>query len=323
MEIRMDKNGIYIISIKSILIDEGIFEKFNRFDFIVRLLAIQDYHNGVNDGILMYENMQKERNNEKNFLNIKYDKAWIKFKTLIDGFENGVYNYAYPIQFNRYGRLINGAHRMAIAIYQKMQYISYNYSNIEFEYNDTCNYGIEWFEKYNFNLERILDRYQTLKREVCEEIYGIVWGPAISYADSTIIFVLQKIFQLYDIEMKKREFQSEKEYVRFIKMIYRNDSMRKERLEKKIRDIVEVSKKKEIVMIKILVPFKERKVYEEYMINKNKELEIIKEAKRKVREALSKMIDNYRFDNVFHCGTSYLENAYLKVCYDESVIETV
>jgi len=136
--------------------------RFNRFDTIVRILAIEEYF-GENDyGWRLYEKMQKER--VKDFQGeIPVATYRERFEELIKSFKENGYNSKYPIFCNDDNQLMDGSHRLACSIYFKEKEITVKRAE-----QATIDYGLKWFEP-NFTQEElkyIQDRFNKVIDQV-------------------------------------------------------------------------------------------------------------------------------------------------------------
>lgn len=308
-----------VILVKNILLKENILGQFNRYDIIVRMLAIDSYFNDAKIGVDIYNKMQELRVKERQFLNPNRAKNFERFKNLIKSFEINGYDYACPIRLNYQSRLINGAHRIAICIHQKIDTVSYIHSTDTYEYNDTCAFGLDWFEKNEFtDFERSLiqDRFFLLRKDFLNNIYGVIWCPAINYVNE-IINLLSYYIGAKDIKIKNIILNNKNNLENFIKEIYQIDTISEERLEQKIKNIILDSETPyNVIMISFVA-----NDYYELICSHDKssdKLRSIVDIKNKVRKILSEKVVNYEFDNTFHCGDTYTENNYLKIIYNKS-----
>ncbi|MCQ2959524.1 MAG: hypothetical protein MJ198_04965 [Bacteroidales bacterium] len=93
---------------------------FNRYDIIIRLLAIENYY-GENDfGWSLYRKLRKgQLGDVADIYKVEQD-----FKDLISSFEIYGYRKKSEIYVDKSFQLINGAHRTALAIYRGEKIIS-------------------------------------------------------------------------------------------------------------------------------------------------------------------------------------------------------
>ena len=79
--------------IDSFILHEMKENGFNRYDIIVRLLAVEEYYKKNNYGFLMYEQMQEIRFKQKPYIREALEKRGkLRFCELIDSIEKNGYN---------------------------------------------------------------------------------------------------------------------------------------------------------------------------------------------------------------------------------------
>ncbi len=134
----------------------------NRYDTIVRLLAVE-HHFGENDvGWPLYLKMQEKRQ--------AYSKKHIKdlntfktdFEALIKSMEQRGYDKNHPILTNNKGLLADGSHRLACALYFKIPEIELKKNQAD---NTTVTYGLQWFKENDFTsheIDLMLTRFEKI-----------------------------------------------------------------------------------------------------------------------------------------------------------------
>lgn len=130
---------VMVIDTRKLFAQQYIDGKFNRLDIIVRLLAVENYYQMNEYGFELYKKMQEAR------VRVGYSEASVKrFKTLIKSFEQRGYDDTSEIIVDLNLRLIDGAHRFALAIYHKI-------SNVKIRIHKSIRdieFGKEWFQQY-------------------------------------------------------------------------------------------------------------------------------------------------------------------------------
>ena len=112
---------------------------FNRYDIVVRLLAIEEYYRKNNYGFSLYEKMQSERAE-----NASYGKISLqRFIKLIESYEENGYKKDSELIINEGLHLFDGSHRLALAIYFGITRLTVRIVKREDEVFD----GKEWFEE--------------------------------------------------------------------------------------------------------------------------------------------------------------------------------
>lgn len=129
------------ISIKDIFVRETPPSGFNRFDIIVRLLAIE-CEKGLNDyGWDLYKRMQSARKSP-DFA----ESSMVRFRSLIRSYEERGYDSKSEISLDNELKLWNGSHRIAMAIFRHQPQIN----AIVSKKRKVVFYGIQWFYHNGF-----------------------------------------------------------------------------------------------------------------------------------------------------------------------------
>jgi len=114
--------------------------RFNRYDTIVRMLAIGE-HFGKNDyGWNLYTKMQLLRN-KKNPEQIELATYQEPFEELIENMNQGGYDSKFPIYSNNDNQLMDGSHRLACALYFDEKEI-----HVKRAEQTKVDYSRDWFE---------------------------------------------------------------------------------------------------------------------------------------------------------------------------------
>jgi hypothetical protein len=119
---------------------------FNRFDTIVRLLAIENFYNKNNFGWELYKKMQANRVSP-DYINKSVDI----FKKLIISWEGKGYQKESKIICDKKLQLVDGSHRLALSIFFKNKYLSCTV----LPYKENIKYDLKWFIEHDFTLEEI------------------------------------------------------------------------------------------------------------------------------------------------------------------------
>ncbi len=113
----------------------------------------------------IYNEMQKTRVSQKTIIDSSKADNEEKFKKLILSFEQNGFNENYPIIVNKYFRLVDGSHRLALALYFKIPYVTIKIDSLS--YNIDPEYSLSWFLENGFNyLEKvIIETYDKINKE--------------------------------------------------------------------------------------------------------------------------------------------------------------
>ena len=142
--------------------------EFNRYDVMVRLMAIEEIDGISGGGLALYQKMQRKRNHYLMAANKKI-KSEDRQKNddvlgeLLGSFKQNGFNEKFPIAVNSNLKLVDGSHRLACALYTKC-------AKLVVEKGETAeiDYGLPWF--YD-NLEPtevdlVKHRYQLLLKSL-------------------------------------------------------------------------------------------------------------------------------------------------------------
>ena len=146
--------------------------RFNRFDTIVRLLAIEAHFNENDYGWTLYEKMQTLRNQDNpNQPDAKTFRS--RFEAVIESIKQEGYNHKYPVYCNKNNQLMDGSHRLACAIYFKEKTIK-----VKIAEQTVVDYSWAWFEKHFTpeELDYIQNGYQNVIKttdikEILQQIF--------------------------------------------------------------------------------------------------------------------------------------------------------
>ncbi|MDR0949803.1 MAG: hypothetical protein LBM69_09850 [Lachnospiraceae bacterium] len=128
------------IDVREIFAKQNRFEEYNRLDIIVRYLAIEQYYGKNTVGYKLYERMQNERGQSDHNLD--------KFKTLIESWDKNGYQSIYEITLDQNLNLVDGSHRMALALYYKLDQIRC----VVEDCTRSFYYGEKWFYEHGFSM---------------------------------------------------------------------------------------------------------------------------------------------------------------------------
>jgi len=150
-----------------LLLSQNLEGTFNRYDAIVRYMAIEELQGANNTGLRLYHKMQRARNRYLISKGIKIKPEDTNkdgtLMTLVESFSRHGFNAKYPLTVNPQLGLVDGSHRLACALY-------YNVESILVEKSGSMkvDYGFDWFSRY-FEPEELL-LIQQQYREILKSI---------------------------------------------------------------------------------------------------------------------------------------------------------
>lgn len=198
---------------------------FNRYDIVVRLLAIEEYYGKNNYGFSLYEKMQSKRAEDVAYGSISRKR----FITLIESYEKIGYKKDSELIIDESLHLVDGSHRLALAIYFGVVRLTVRIVKRE----DQVFYGKEWFEKF-FSQEECKTIEKKLSIiEPCWSgtIKGILWPSVAEYFDEIIGVIEEQysVSNIMDIVYDEEEFEQ------IVNKIYRMDSIAEWKINTKLK----------------------------------------------------------------------------------------
>jgi hypothetical protein len=272
---------------------------FQRYDMIVRLLAVENYF-GKNDfGFDFYKRMQEGRKG----------KAWAEsaigiFRQLIKSYEENGYDTHSEILLDQDLHLIDGSHRMAMAMYYQQAEISVKI----IQKRQDIFYGIEWFVVNGFlpdECQLLRDKYRELHDYYVQPFVCTLWHPVAAYFDEITekLKTFGKVTEVNDYSLPALDYKF------YTRGIYAVDDIAKWKIEKKLEYMMtEKSDRYSLrtVMLEIESPDFRLKATNHKTLSKRCEL-----IKKLVRTYYKTRVNNYFHDIVLHIGDNFYQNRYI------------
>lgn len=284
-----------LIDLRELLVQQYKDCEFNRFDIIVRLLAIEDYYQKNDYGFELYGKMQNARIRDGYALT-----AVKRFKDLINSVEKYGYDTDSEIIVDRNLKLIDGSHRIALAVYHKVEKIRIRILD---KYTDYY-YGIDWFRKCFDSQEckELSDYEEKLFQEFYCSIKGILW-PAVSCCFQEITELINgqyEVTNIVDYELPTEIFE------RFVHGVYHIDDIAEWKINAKLRHFGE-KKTYTVRLLDINMKYPDFRIKRAGgTLSRNGE-----KLKKLVREKYKDKIENYFYDIVFHAADNYCQSEYI------------
>ncbi len=270
---------------------------FLRYDMIVRLLAIENYYEKNVFGFDLYYRMQKCRMGKE-----WADKATDIFKDLIKSYEQNGYDEKSEITVDENLHLIDGSHRMALALYYQLPYISVKVK--QYSQEVFC-YDIRWFKVNGFSdddINKLESKYNEIRKRYNNSFICTIWHPAKDYFNE-----IAKHLLLFGVVNEIRDYNlTKEEYQYYTRGIYAVDDIQKWKIEKKIGYMVFEecnSYSLRMVSLKIEDPDFRLKTSNHKTLSKKGEL-----IKQLIRRAYKDRIEHYYHDVIIHIGDNFYQN---------------
>lgn len=160
-------NGVKIFLPTYFIYQKSMKDNMNDCEILIRFLALDEYFAKNNYGFKIYDEIQKYRVNLiREIPSAQYDNVHT-FKNLINSIQTKGFLSQYPIVLNKDFSVVDGAHRLAIALYLGIKEVPVVFPQEAFNFE--FDYSINWlksngFEKYLDLLyeqhERIVKMYE-------------------------------------------------------------------------------------------------------------------------------------------------------------------
>ena len=277
--------------LKMQFMDKG--SQYKRADIFVKHMAIEEHLN-CDEKNQLYIEMTKKR---LLCCDKEAESYWKKYCMLIDSIDKEGLNSEYSIICDEEWNIIDGAHRLTVALYLGYKNISVKQIKGKFD----CKYSLDWFWENDFSIEDI-KKIENVEREIFNKrsekyIFGVIWPPAIEY-EKEILSDLSYVANVSDI--RKIHFESKDYLANFVRGVYAVDDIDIWKIDKKINDFYKYEY--EVVTFKIEIPFPKYRLKGSTGSPISTRVEHIKKI---IRGKYSKKICNYFYDNIIHIADNY------------------
>jgi hypothetical protein len=291
-----DIPNVVMIDVRELLAQQYHDNKFNRYDIIVRLLAVRNYFGENNFGFDYYRRMQDARVHDG------YSEIAVKrFAELIESFQEHGYDSDSEIIVDKNLKLMDGSHRMALAIYMGIPYVRIR---IQDKIADV-DYGMEWFQQ-QFSKEEceVLHQLeQNLYKKCHLPIKGIIWPAAQAYFDE----ITKEITGEFNVSYVKDYSFPKSIFPQFAHQIYKIDEIAEWKINMKLEHIGD----RDIYKVRILDIDMD---YPDFRIKKAGKTISREGEKLKclIREKYRDKVENYFTDIIIHTADNYMQSEYIE-----------
>lgn len=277
---------------------------FNRYDIVVRLLAIEEYYGKNNYGFSLYERMQSQRAQDMSYGKISMQR----FIKLIESYEKKGYKENSELIIDEKLHLVDGSHRLALALYFGVTRLTARIV----QRDDEVLYGKEWFAGVFSQEECIMieNKLSLIEPEWSGTIKGILWPSVAGYFDE-IISVIQEQYVVTNI--RDIEFTTEK-FEKKVREIYQMDSIAEWKINTKLKYMRPFSP----YCIRIFdihmdnPEFRMKKAVEGILSDKGAKL------KENIRERYKGKVTGYFSDIIFHTADNFYQSECIEQMFREN-----
>lgn len=289
----------HVYDARELFFQENDVTGFNRYDMIVRLLAIENYYGKNNFGWDLYRKQQNTRKAEE------WEGAESRFRALIKSYDEQGYDETSEIQLDSDLRLWDGSHRMALAIYHK----HYQISCQVMQTSRQVYYGINWYIENDFSIEEITKmqaRYELLKNEIQAPFVCTLWAPVAPFYDE----IIERLKFVCDVESYKDYSFESFNYAQMARKIYAVDDIEKWKIEKKIeymqQNVMDDKWVIRVVKLNLNQPRFRLKISTQNTLSMACE-----DIKRIIRNCYKDKMPNYFHDIICHIGDNFYQNEFI------------
>lgn len=282
---------------------------FNRYDIIVRYLAIENYYGQNSYGFSLYKRMQAARINE-NWV----ESSFNRFIKLIKSYDNNGYDMSSEIELDKKLKLIDGSHRVSLALFHKQYRIPCKVRPVF----GNVYYGLEWFIEKGFSLKEIEilhSTYKKISQTASEPFIVTLWPPVQEYFED----IMDRLRLLGNVTMYKDYVYDDFTFGAIVRGVYSVDDIAKWKIEKKIAYMSSTPIKKiRVVMLELPHPKFRLK-----STNNNTLSASCERIKRIIRNCYKDRIENYMHDIIIHIGDNYYQNMHIRKIFEMLPIDLV
>ena len=293
-----EKNSKHLrINARELFLSQRRNEQFNRYDIVVRYLAIENYYNKNDFGFALYEKMQKQRNPQEN--SADYLR---KFKELIASFEKEGYDISSEIETDKEMLIEEGAHRVSCALYFGIETLSVKVLPTQ----SGADYSIDWFFLNDFSDSEcniILEKERELREKNNSDIAIVLWPAVYQYYDEIMnqLKRIWKIVEFKDVILNGETFE------RAIKGIYCVDDINEDRIRDKILHMYNGNG----AVIRVMSARIENPRFRLKKDNGHTLLIQGEKIKEIIRKNYKNKIENYYFDNIIHTADNFYQSEHI------------
>ena len=206
--------------------------------------------------------------------------------------DNG-FDVSQPILVNKDMHIVDGAHRLACALYFKEPFIPVKI-NKKLSYSL---FGISWFKSNDFNnieLNIIEENKQSLFIGNYLFFEVVLWPPVSKYFNEIEKFIGEK-FSI----ISSKEYNNIPDFNKYIRALYKIDNIKDWKVDLKIQGMYVYPKDIRIINIEIPQP--------DFRYKGNNQLisKVVEELKKEIRIKYKSKVDNYFHDIIIHIGDNY------------------
>lgn len=137
-------------------------EKLYNAHLMIRYKAVESYYNNDRKWWNIYNDMQRKRVSQKSIIPKEKAENETAFRNLIESIEKKGFKDDNPIIINRNFRLIDGSHRLTLALYFDIPYVPVTMTKETIDMDPE--YSLKWFKENGFDeiIDDIINTYKYI-----------------------------------------------------------------------------------------------------------------------------------------------------------------
>lgn len=278
---------------------------YQRMDVVIKYLAIENYF-GKNDyGFYLHQKLQALRSGQSECMPENYEVISREvFRELIQSIEKNGFDAKSELVADSRLFLLDGAHRLAAALYFGVPTVSLRVTNNEV---DILPFTLEYLKDGGFSdteLQIIEDKAKELMNQCKVNFSCILWPSVAPYFEQITaeIATACRVVDCHDY------IYSEETFPRIVRAVYHIDDIAEWKIEKKIQAMSGcIEKKIRVLELEIMSPrFRLKQMHFNTISTMGERLKQI------VRERYMKLVDNYVYNIIIHIGDNFKQSEYMK-----------
>jgi hypothetical protein len=279
---------IEVIPTNLLLSKQSRSDCFNRYDLMIRYMAIESFILDSNCEFKLYNFMQEKRGTSE------FKDPEKVFKNLINSFKMIGFDLYSPIIVDKDMHVINGAHRLSCALFFGIKLVPISVFRGSFN----ASFGIEWFKKNSFS-DTEINLLESKKEHIFLDNYMyfeiILWPPVLPFFND----IENDIQNEYRV-LSSKTYNNFSDFGPFVRALYAIDDIKPWKVNLKLNAISKHTSSFRRITISVPNPDFRYKEPNKHLISQK-----IERLKKKIRNKYASKIDSYFHDIIIHIGDNF------------------
>ncbi len=287
---------------RSLISAEYVGSSYSRYDTIVRFLAVENYFDKNEYGFDLYEKMQAARGVPEGYVE--------RFRHLIERVSQHGFDWKSALDVTRDGYLLDGSHRLALALYFDVPAVSVR---PHYRESGPVSHCLDWFKKNGFSADEcalIEERRKKLFWEKGLYFSIILWPPVAGLFDQIQEDIPYEVVKSTDYKYNDLEFEQT------VRAIYEIDDIAEWKVDKKLAHMAPYEKRMRVIWVELPDP-----KYRKKELNNADLSRVGEQLKLSLRKKYKGEVSNYIYDIVCHTGDNWAHNLEMMKVFGTDVSE--